>query len=159
MRTNLLLSVLVLNIFASPGHAQNPIGPVTNPANGHQYYLLNEQVTWNAAEATAITLGGHLATIRSSVEQDWLISFVTGQGLGSGYVWIGLNDRAVEGNFQWTSGDPVLYQNWEAGQPDDQFGEDAVCLSVPNGKWLDTLESFIGFAFAPNANVCVSPRP
>jgi 2-keto-3-deoxy-6-phosphogluconate aldolase len=42
-----------------------------NPANGHTYYLLSNS-TWADAESAAIGLGGHLATIRSLAENNWI---------------------------------------------------------------------------------------
>lgn len=59
------LAALALAIaFLSVVKAQAGIvqGPVTNPANGHTYYLLSQN-TWSAAEAEVVTLGGQLAKI------------------------------------------------------------------------------------------------
>jgi len=33
--------------------------------------------------------------------------------------WTGLTDEAEEGTFVWTTGEPLTYQNWEAGEPND----------------------------------------
>ena len=49
-------------LFANLALASPVVGPITNPANGHDYYLL-EASTWTAAEAEAVSLGGHLVTI------------------------------------------------------------------------------------------------
>ena len=38
------------------------LGPVTNPANGHSYYLLTQN-TWTASEAEAVALGGFEVTL------------------------------------------------------------------------------------------------
>lgn len=125
-------------------HGQTLSAPVTNSANGHLYYLLSGFVTWNDAEATAVGMGGHLATIRSSVENQWLSDTFRAAVGAAGPLWIGVNDRAVEGSFQWSSGEPVLYTNWEPGQPDDGLGqEDAGFISL-TGTWSDSVESFVG---------------
>ena len=62
---------IVLALFvAHPGlaaHAGILAGPTINPANGHTYCLLSQN-TWSNAEAEAISLGGHLATIRLSFQ-------------------------------------------------------------------------------------------
>ena len=42
-----------------------------NPANGHQYLLL-DHATWTASEGMAITQGGHLVTINNGAENDWV---------------------------------------------------------------------------------------
>jgi hypothetical protein len=44
----------------------------------------------------------------------------------SGY-WIGASDVAVEGAFEWVTGEPVLRTDWGGGEPNNDFGtEDCV---------------------------------
>src|SRR5262245_7871296 len=117
MIRSMILSLGVLLAVARTASATVIAGPTVNPANGHTYYLLAAE-QWPAAEAEAITLGGHLATINDAAENTW----VTGQFSNVGGVhplWIGLNDALVEGTFVWTSGEPVSYTNWNAGEPND----------------------------------------
>ena len=64
----LLLALTVGSLTAEAGIVA---GPVTSPVNGHTYYLLASN-TWTASEAEAVTLGGHLATIRSAAENEWV---------------------------------------------------------------------------------------
>jgi hypothetical protein len=91
-------------------------GPVTNPSNGHTYYLLSSS-TWTKSEAEAISLGGHLATIRNAAEDRWIFSSF---GSFSSALWIGLADRDKTRRYTWASGEPVTYANWSAGQPDNR---------------------------------------
>ena len=63
MKTNLQFFVaVILSFLAGQLRAGIIVGPITNPANGHDYYLLTPD-TWNAAEAEAESLGGTLAII------------------------------------------------------------------------------------------------
>ncbi|XP_058625361.1 macrophage mannose receptor 1-like isoform X2 [Onychostoma macrolepis] len=48
------------------------------------------------------------------------------------YVWIGLQKTGRD-EWQWSSGEPVLYQNWERTQPE---GRD-YCAMMLNGQWHD----------------------
>src|SRR5437773_3497363 len=66
-------------------------GPVTNEVNHHVYYLLGES-TWTSAEAEAVNLGGHLATIRNDAENHWLVDTFSSFGGSYKSVWIGLYD-------------------------------------------------------------------
>ena len=101
-------------------------GPIQNPANGHEYYLLT-QSNWTDAEAQAVALGGHLATINDAAENAWVVSNFSEYGGVHRCLWIGLNDEAVEGTFAWVSGEPVTYTNWGAGEPNNfQGNEDYV---------------------------------
>jgi hypothetical protein len=91
-------------------------GPITNPANGHTYYLLSPS-PWTKAETEAISLGGHLATIRNAAEDRWVFATF---GSFSRALWIGLNDRNKIRQYTWSSGEPVTYANWSGGQPDNR---------------------------------------
>ncbi len=116
-------------------------GPLTNPANGHVYYLLSSN-TWTGAEAEAQALGGHLATINDAAEQAWVFTnFASLSGTPRHY-WIGLNDTATEGTFAWANSESASYFNWAPGEPNNgNAGEDYVFVLKPGvanaGKWND----------------------
>jgi formylglycine-generating enzyme required for sulfatase activity len=107
-------------------------GPTTNPANGHVYYLLSLS-TWPDAEAEAVKLGGHLATINDEEENAWVYnSFANHGGIERG-LWIGLNDLEEEGAYVWICGDDCAYRNWGATEPNDNDrGEDYVGILWPS---------------------------
>lgn len=109
-----------------------------NPANDHNYALL-DTVTWQGAEDIAVSMGGSLVTIRSQAENDWLVS--TFSSLARTAMWIGLNDAAVEGTFVWSSGEPVSFTAWDAGQPSDPTGSNDFVIMFPSiGFWDDLTE-------------------
>jgi hypothetical protein len=108
------------------------LGPITNPANGHIYYVTSPQ-TWDSALAEANSLGGNLVTIEDAAENSW----ITINLVGSSPKWIGLNDAATEGVFVWTDGTPSAYRNWESGEPNNAGSiEDSVTI-LSNGRWND----------------------
>jgi hypothetical protein len=112
-------------------------GPITAPSTGHQYYLLAPS-SWTAGEAAAIAMGGHLATIGSATENEFLRASVLGFDGQDRRGWIGLNDVALEGTFVWTSGEPVTYTNWSPGEPNNSGGaENYVEMFGSNGMWND----------------------
>lgn len=61
MKYFVLLVTLVLALASA--RAGVIAGPLTNPANGHLYYLLDAD-TWTNSEAQAVALGGHLVTTK-----------------------------------------------------------------------------------------------
>jgi len=135
-----------------------------NPANNHQYVLLTSQM-WTSSEAEAITLGGHLATINDQAEQNWVFTTFGSYGGVQRLLWIGLNDVAVEGQFRWSSGEPVTYTHWAAGEPNDAGGnEDYTAMYYPNhssasfwNDWNDRTSDPIGLPF--NGVVEIVPEP
>ncbi|KKP92605.1 MAG: hypothetical protein UR98_C0022G0013 [Parcubacteria group bacterium GW2011_GWA1_36_12] len=113
----LILIVILVSVLALPVFAYDW---VTNPTNGHRYALTDTpilQPTWVEAEAEAVSLGGHLATIRNLADEQWLKTTY-----GTDWLWIGLNDVANLGSFVWTSGEPVSYINWNPLCPSSTNG-------------------------------------
>lgn len=108
-----------------------------NPANGHRY-VLYATTSWDAAEATAVALGGHLVTINDAEENAWVAAQFGVSGSVGRRIWLGLNDSAVEGQFEWISGEPATYLNWSSGEPNDAGANEdyAEMLGVP-GTWND----------------------
>jgi len=129
--------------------------PVVNPANGHAYQLLSTQ-TWTASEAEAVLLGGHLATINDSAENDWVFTTFGRFNGTARLLWIGLNDVQTEGQYQWTSGQPLTFTKWDPGEPNNaSAGEDYVAIYYPGFRnvatwndWNDRTQDPIGIPFS-----------
>lgn len=148
MQTINVAAALAASTLASLASAQVLTGPITNPANGHDYFLL-EQDTWTNSEAEAVALGGHLATINDAAENQWVFdTFASFDGVDRN-LWIGLNDVDVEGTFVWTSGEILGYTNWGQNQPDGNAPDaDFVLIIDPSptftinpGEWNDATPS------------------
>ncbi|MCZ4694442.1 HYR domain-containing protein [Ancylomarina euxinus] len=97
--------------------------------NGHTYYYSNSAVNVTTASNNSTNLGGHLVTINTQAENDWINSKV-------GEVWIGYNDAVSEGNFVWVTGENSSYENWNGGEPNNSGGEDYTVMYA-NGSWND----------------------
>ena len=99
---------------------------VEEGGNGHLYMLTNSALSWEDAEKQAIALGGHLVTVNNLAEQQFIEqTFLSGDNERSAY-WIGFNDTVSEGNFVWSSGEPITYTNWNlnTGEPNDSNNDE-----------------------------------
>lgn len=120
MKTTKLLFAVLSTLVAQNMMAGQLAGPVYNPANGHYYYLLTEN-TWTASNTEAGTLGGYLVTVNNAAENTFIYNTFSQYGGVNRGLWIGLNDKASEGNFVW-SGPNTTYRNWGGNEPINQGG-------------------------------------
>lgn len=102
------------------------LGFVKNAASDyiwHQFqgnsYALTNYGTWQEAENEAVSAGGHLVTINSNDENNWLASTFDnaytreGEGVNSQNIaWIGLS-RGFNIPWQWASGQMVKYWGYK----------------------------------------------
>lgn len=95
--------------------------PVLSLPTGSTYQFVSAYgISWTDANAAAQAMGGHLVTITSEAENDYLVT-VFGS---NGDYWIGLTDAAVEGVYQWVTGEAFSYANWANEQPDNYEGDE-----------------------------------
>jgi hypothetical protein len=121
-KTWALLVTLISTVISARAGVE--AGPILNPANGHYYYLLTSD-TWSNSEAQAVILGGPLVTINDAAEKQWVVNTFANYGeIPNRPLWIGLTDIDAEGIFQWISGQPVTYTNWNVltGEPNNSGG-------------------------------------
>ena len=150
VQAGLMVAVFALLSERSICSASILVGPIINPTNGNQYYMLR-MTQWSpagfaASELEANGLGGHLVAINDAAENDW-VSSTFGPHVRGAYGWLGLglNDLDAEGDYVWTNGEPVTYLNWDPDpfpfgpQPDGEY-DDVVGMSVgiwTPGTWSD----------------------
>jgi hypothetical protein len=121
------VGMMILFVVRVASAAAPVAGPILNPANGHDYYLLGPD-TWGGDETSALALGGTLATVRNSQENTWI--YTTFTPISKGNLWIGLYDPAQDttsgsahaANFVWASGEQSAYRNWASGEPSNSGG-------------------------------------
>src|SRR5665213_2445042 len=98
--------------------------------NGHWYKaVLTNGLTWDQSDQIAHNEGGYLATITSAAENDFVFSLINSPsffgnwfGGGDGPAIGGVQTNgAIEpaGGWTWETGEPWVYTNWLAGQPDN----------------------------------------
>ena len=131
------LAVAATFVVAEPAQAQCAVGftQVFFAATYGCYTLTPSAGTWTAAQSTATTLGGYLAAIGSAAENTAVRGFANSQGI-TGSVWIGFTDQATEGLFVWVNGEPVVYTNWNGGEPNNSGDEDFTEMQS-SGGWND----------------------
>lgn len=116
---------------------QQPSPLLNSTYNGHYYELYDDILSWRDAEEYCKSLGGHLVTITSAKENDFVKS-LAGKG-NREYVYIGATDESTEGTWKWINGEAFSYSNFAEGEPsvNGYEMEDYIRLSASTGKWHD----------------------
>ena len=109
--------------------------------NGHYYGFVAGNRDWHQANAHAQTLelygvAGHLVTITSSAENEFLKTNIMEPSIAN-QIYIGLNDIDVEGDLRWVTGEPVIFTDWNQGEPNGGALENAVAASNTTWGWYD----------------------
>ena len=132
--------------------------PVLNPANGHYYDIITGQngITWSQAKIAAESqtyegLKGHLVTITSAEENDFIVSNFGSHFAHLNYFLGGIQPPGSPepaGGWTWVTGEPWSYTNWEPDSPGNGYGgddgihpqgypEDALETYTADGRWND----------------------
>ncbi len=177
MITRLSAAVLAIAAPAALGDVLEATSTWTSGtgANGHTYMLfsVNPGVTWEAAEASAVSLGGTLATITSANENTFVYNAL---GIASNnnvwYLntfnasigpWLGAfqPDGSAEpaGGYQWVTGEAFSYTNWSPNEPNNSGGTENRAhyygLSGRSGAWNDITNTVLVDGYV----VEVAPAP
>ncbi|SME94506.1 lectin-like protein [Desulfovibrio gilichinskyi] len=129
---------LLLICFAVPA-AASPFA-----FQGSTYELIKDKgISWDEANAKAIAAGGHLATITSSAENEFLKqTFFTKD---KNAYWLGAfqtgdeNKQTPTANWQWVTGEEWNFTNWSSKEPNNS-GMNEIHLSADSRfeyKWND----------------------
>jgi hypothetical protein len=122
----LIFTCLLATCLASFG-VGSAVGQTLWPQNGHYYLIVNQTTTWQQARLLAEAMAfmgvpGHLATITSEDEN----TFVTTQLGDTVGAWLGgeqlPGSLEPAGGWQWITGEPWVYTNWDAGEPNNTYG-------------------------------------
>jgi len=98
------------------------------------YYKTPSKMLWTEANMTCVGLGVELASIHSLLESTFLFNLCGDDN----DCWIGLTDEQVEGNWEWTDGSHLDYENWDSGQPNNYWGQEYVAFDHRRrGQWDD----------------------
>lgn len=137
-----LLLMLAVKLCSGGGEAENISLNETKLYVEHGnrfYYIFDDPVaSYEEAVQFCLDLGGHLADITSEDENAFVYEYL--YSLGYDHVFLGGNDSAEDGVWEWNSGVPFEYQNWNEGEPNNDLGgEDYLAMYrvLTDGSWND----------------------
>lgn len=134
----------------------DPVASGTWTGNGHTYEVrwVSEGVTWSECNSLAQGLGGHLATITSADENNFVFSIIQ---QGSSFFWRYFTPTTLGGPYfggvqadgsaepdsgwGWITGESNTFSSWESGFPGSSILSKYTqfrALSTPAANWGDT---------------------
>ena len=151
---------------AAPTAAPTPRAVEAAPDASCPLVFVPAAGTWADAEATCVSLGGHLATLPDAAASAYASAhFVRARG-GCRPAWIGYNDREEEGVWAWADGSVGGYERWWPGEPDDSAngarGADCASMGVDcvhgwrgvADEWVDSGCDAAGADYTPRGALC-----
>ncbi|XP_031175117.1 ladderlectin-like isoform X2 [Sander lucioperca] len=107
--------------------------------------------TWIDAELFCQSAGGHLASIHSDAEHEFIRNNTNQVSSTDKNAWIGGFDAMKEGIWMWTDGSQFYYQSWGGGEPNNCCGGENCLLINWRDNWNDgTCSSQLPFVCSKN---------
>ena len=107
--------------------------PISLP-DRKKYEVIKTAMTWDEADSYCRSVNGHLATLTSFEEQELITNLLKEEGLSE--CWLG-GKRDENGEFGWITGEPMVFTNWNGGEPNNLGGHENYIHTYSSGKWND----------------------
>lgn len=118
--------------------------PESKTVGAKCYFPIKMMLSFNEAKAACVAKGGRLAIIKTKALNDAIATIDSANER-----WIGLSkptlaDPNTKDNYQWVDGsafDPVAFDGFAAGEPNDTTGNPAARFRGTDGLWYDRVGS------------------
>lgn len=138
--------------------------------NSRYEIILSKGITWDSAKAAAEAAGGHLVTITSAEENNFIKNNLF-NGLEKAY-WLGAsqdgdnNKKRPTSNWSWVTGETWSFTDWSNSEPNNAGNYNEIHLSADSRydfSWNDedtAVSSMInGYVLEINLNPAATPLP
>lgn len=132
-------------IFACLASAACAVAQEYNPQNGHYYQIVFSSLDYQSARYAAgemnyVGFPGHLATIESESENDFIKSITFDYIFDSFWVagFQSLGSAEPGSGWNWADRGPMNYTNWNVGEPNDTLSRESALEFYGDGFWNDT---------------------
>ncbi|XP_039631400.1 lectin-like isoform X2 [Polypterus senegalus] len=93
----------------------------------YQYFPIKK--TWIDAELYCVSLGGNLASVHSSSDNQFITSLIRSKDSSGPTTWLGGSNSVRASSWLWTDGSQWDFANWNPGEPNNNGGNEK-CLHI-----------------------------
>ncbi|XP_023190792.1 ladderlectin-like [Xiphophorus maculatus] len=86
-------------------------------------------MSWAKAERLCLSLDGHLASMRSTNEYNFIRELIVTESGRDTQTWVGGFDSAEEGTWMWSDGSKFMFHHWGLGEPSNSGGNQN-CMDI-----------------------------
>ncbi len=107
---------------------------------GHSYQVVLERLTWEQARDRAKRMGGHLATLTTREEQEWVQKtvFAGMPTQKNARLYIGaIQEKSIAAPWAWVTGEPFAISIWPGGKRPDDTSNSTHYATVWESGWDD----------------------
>uniref|UniRef100_A0A3P9NBL8 Galactose-specific lectin nattectin-like n=1 Tax=Poecilia reticulata TaxID=8081 RepID=A0A3P9NBL8_POERE len=121
--------------------------------DGRCFLFINVSMSWSDAEKFCLAFDGHLASMSSTNEYNFirhLVHKATGQHTQT---WVGGHDSPEEGYWFWSDGSKFVFNQWGPGEPSNSGGiEDCMDINIFGRDYVNDNVCSLKLPF-----ICVRP--
>lgn len=135
--------------ITSEDPGDSPVPPSAIEFGNHHYKRFDKPMTWEEAKKYCEKLGGHLVTITSEEEQEFVKEYIVPGK--KNYYWMGAKRDESYHFSKWVTGESITYTHFDSGEPNNYMGTENVLVMyrIPNPrggsdgylKWNDLSET------------------
>ncbi|MBW8039238.1 MAG: hypothetical protein FVQ85_04490 [Planctomycetes bacterium] len=148
-----LILLLIVSFVVQSANGQIVVWEVAEGGNGHgyQFVAMPDKITWLDANDLAESYGGHLVSVTSIEEHNFLLENVLSPSAGISII-IGLY-KDGDGVWKWTTGESFSFQYWRSTEPNGRVGEDFGCYTMYDSSYAGFSDLYNDDASNPRAFV------
>ncbi|XP_035999355.1 galactose-specific lectin nattectin [Fundulus heteroclitus] len=152
--TSVLVFTLLLCGFGLEVNAEYPVPPDIRCSNfppgftwynGRCFRFVKQQKDWYEAEKACNRFGGHLASIRTQDEHEFINDLTLKETGSNTRAWVGGHKGRV---WTWSDGSPFTFSSWSPGEPNNAGGnENCMRIHLRSRDYVDDANCDITLSF------------
>ncbi|MBN3292990.1 LECA protein, partial [Polypterus senegalus] len=101
------------------------------------YQFFPTKMSENDAEESCVSLGGHLASVLSADNNQFVNSLIRSIDKSGPATWLGGCACEKVGDWKWIDGSKWDYSNWKPGEPNNSRNKERCLQMMSIGQWND----------------------